>query len=198
MRHELRIEGFAFRLRPVALDDAQFIVDVRTHEQRSRYLHHTSRDVEEQTKWLKCYLEREGEYYFVIERRLPIRKEGLVVINNFSDSPRSAEWGRWVLVPGSLAAAESALLVYRTAFDVLALDEVFCRTIAENSAVVSFHDSSGLLRRAVMEDYFDLGGPRYAAIEHVLTRERWPVVSETLTTHALRVARRVITSDHIN
>ncbi len=192
MRHDFHIEGYAFALRPVVVDDARFIVELRTHEQRNKHLHTTSSDVGAQKEWLKSYFEREGDFYFVIERLDPARREGLVSISNFQDTPRTAEWGRWILVPGSLAAPESALLVYRIAFDVLSLDEIYCRTSAQNASVVSFHDSTGLAKRAVLKDHFDLGGRRYDAVEHVLTRDRWPAVSDRLTAVAQRVARRTI------
>ena len=46
MRHDINITGYAFKLRPIELSDAQLIVDLRTSQpERSRFLHPISSDV---------------------------------------------------------------------------------------------------------------------------------------------------------
>jgi hypothetical protein len=53
MRHSIRIEGYAFDLRPVEFSDAPFIVQMRTADPtRLRYLHPVPPDVERQRAWL--------------------------------------------------------------------------------------------------------------------------------------------------
>lgn len=191
MRHELRMEGCAFGLRPVGQGDSAFIVTLRSGNERARFLHPISPDIRVQEKWVEEYFSRQGDYYFVIERLEPRMNEGLVAIYNVNPLGRCAEWGRWIVRPGSWAAVESALLVYRMGFEVIDLAEIYCRTIVENSSVVSFHDSSGLEQRAVLPGYFELHGLKYDAVEHVLTRERWPLVREKLVAQAQRIAKRL-------
>jgi hypothetical protein len=51
MRHDLRLAGHAYGLRPVELDDSEFIVTLRTCDpQRVRYLHPIPPDTEEQRR----------------------------------------------------------------------------------------------------------------------------------------------------
>lgn len=124
MKHNIYLEGHAYSLRPVEFQDAEFIVDVRTPE-RTRYMHPITRTVEAQRAWLEEYFLRPDEYYFVIQRRHDQKREGLTGLLDFDNTNHSAQWGRLVLRPGSLAAADTALLMLRLAFDVFSLRTVW-------------------------------------------------------------------------
>lgn len=185
MRHDLHLTGHAFALRPVAVADAAFIVEVRA--QGGRFLNRGAATVAEQRKWIELYFARPGDCYFVVESRRDATPEGLVGIYDIDPQARAAEWGRWVLRPGSPAAVESALLVYRCAFGPLALERVVCRTLADNTRVVAFHDSCGLARAPAPITITQDGQPR-AAVEHALDRAGWPAVEARLDRLAQRVA----------
>lgn len=189
MRRELSLQGAAFGLRPVRDDDAEFIVGLRSDPELGRWLNPTSPKVEDQLAWLARYYERPGDYYFVIERLSTGAAEGLIGIHDVENS--EAEWGRWLLKPGSLAAVESAALIYRCAFEQLGLSAVCCRTLAANERVVSFHDSCGIAERRLLPGHVELRGERLDAIEHRLTREAWPAVDARLTQLAQLTARRL-------
>lgn len=170
MKHQLSLEGWTYRLRPVTKDDAQFIIDVRREDaDRNRFVHRISPEIQEQLKWLEAYFERDGDYYFVVENRVTGRKEGLIAFYNVVD--KKAEWGRWVLRKGSFAAAESVYLLYRIAFEKVALEELYCRTILDNTAVVSFHTSIGEKTRKIDEKSIELDGNLYDAVEQYANRE---------------------------
>lgn len=190
MRHDIRIEGFAFLLRPIELGDAELIVSLRGDRRRAPYLHAIEADADAQAKYLQDYLERPGDCYFVIERRGG-GPEGLVAIYDVDAERHRGEWGRWVIRPDSLAAVESAWLIYRVGFEQLGLEEIYCYTLVENAAVVSFHDKSGLERAGLHEGLVELEGVRHDAIEHRLTRERWREVSTKLEQTASGLAERL-------
>jgi RimJ/RimL family protein N-acetyltransferase len=189
MRHELRLSGAAFGLRPVRDDDAGFIVGLRSDPELSRYLNPTSSSVDDQLAWLARYYERPGDCYFVIERLATGAREGLVGIYDIAHG--EGEWGRWLLCPGSLAAVESAALIYRCAFDLLGLEAVYCRTLAANERVVSFHDSCGIAERRLLPGHVALRGEHLDAVEHRLTRAAWPEVDARLARLAQLTARRL-------
>jgi RimJ/RimL family protein N-acetyltransferase len=192
MRHDLRLAGYAYGLRPVELDDAEFIVALRTRDpQRVRYLHPIPPDTEQQRRWLRSYFERENDYYFVVENRDSRDRHGLVGIYNIDPVVQTGEWGRWILRPGSFAAVESALLVYRLAFEYLQLRSIYCITVADNLPVVSFHDSCGLERVASLPRHFELAGVTYDGVKQVCTHENWPIVRSRLEVQAERIARRL-------
>jgi len=174
----------------VDLADATFIVDLRARA--GRFLNRGAASVADQINWLEEYFRREGDYYFVIETANGRNREGLVGLYGINAS-REAEWGRWILVPGSNAAVESALLLYRCAFDELDLDRVSCRTLADNAKVVAFHDSCGLVRSASPVS-IDHHGTLRPAIEHILSKSDWPRICVQLDRLAARFARRVAES----
>jgi len=192
MRHSLTIDGPAFRLRPVCISDAVMIATLRGHPERGRYLHRAPPGADSQRVWLESYFERKDDYYFVIENRITGQSEGTVGIYNVGWSidgrndrlQRDAEWGRWVLRRGSLAAVESACLLYRLGFEMLDLDSIYCRTIIENASAVAFHDSFGMERKRLLPGYLD----GLDAIECRLTRARWATLREAIEEKVLRAA----------
>ncbi|SAL61402.1 GNAT family N-acetyltransferase [Caballeronia telluris] len=191
MRHDISVEGHAFRLRPIADSDAQFVVELRADPALNAYLHAGAQTREQQLAWLSSYYERAGDYYFVVERRDTDTREGVISLYDLDDGARAAEWGRWIIRPGSVAAVESAWLIYRIGLESLGLDAVYCRTVAENAKVVSFHDSCEIAERRVLPRHFEIGGRRVDAVEHQVTRDTWPQIGARLETLVRMVAKRM-------
>lgn len=170
MKHNIRINGFSYRLRPITIEDAQFIIDVRLEdEKKSKFLHKISPDVEHQINWLNKYFEREGDYYFVVENLFTNEKEGLISLYNVNEDV--AEWGRWVFKRGSLAALESVNLVYKVAFKKLGLREVYTKTIEDNIAVVNFHKSINAKFKNILKNEVELEGKKYNVVEQYVDKE---------------------------
>lgn len=186
MRHSLRIEGFRYALRPIAEADARFVAELRSDPELGAWLHRTSGRVQDQEAWLATYFERAGDYYFIVEERATGEPVGTIGV--YDSDGRQAEWGRWLIRKDAPAAVESALLVYRAAFEALELDEVYCRTVADNAKVVSFHDSSGAERVATLENHFELDGVPHDAVEHRVDRSRWDRMRPKLEFLARRLA----------
>jgi len=191
MQHNLFMEGYAFRLRPITDNDAAFVVELRSNPELNRYLHASSNRVEDQVTWLARYYECENAYYFVIERRSNGMPEGAIGLYDIDIASGSGEWGRWILRPNSLAAVESAYLLYRTAFERLGLSSVYCRTVSDNHKVVSFHDSCGITTRRLLPQHFELGGHRHDAVEHRVDLACWTGIKLRLEKLAELTARRV-------
>ena len=170
MKHNYKITGFCYRLRPVEMEDAQFIVDTRLEDiQKSQFVHKVSPDVNIQKNWLKNFFERSGDYYFVIENLFTGEKEGLISIYNVNGN--KAEWGRWVLKRGSLSSIEGVNLLYKIAFEKLCLEELYTRTVENNSVVVNFHNSINAKFRRILENEFDLEGTLYNAVEQFVDKD---------------------------
>jgi RimJ/RimL family protein N-acetyltransferase len=186
MRHEIRIEGSRYALRPVALDDAAFILNLRTDPELSAFLHPTSPQLADQEAWLRAYFERAGDWYFVVEDMRTGQPVGTAGIYDLENG--RAEWGRWLLCRRNPAAVESALLIYRAAFERLGLEELYCRTVAANAAVVSFHNSSGAEFMGVLPGHFVLNGAPQDAVEHCVRRATWPPMQARLEKLAQRLA----------
>lgn len=170
MKHNLVADGYSYRIRPITYEDAQFIIDVRLEDkERNCFIHEISSDVNIQYQWLDKYFERDDDYYFVIENKLLGEREGLIAIYDVKEN--KAEWGRWVIKKGSLSAIESVDLIFKVAFEKLGLEELYCRTIEDNITVVSFHETVGLKKRGILNEFFELHGKRANAVEHYINRE---------------------------
>ncbi|WP_296943254.1 GNAT family N-acetyltransferase [uncultured Massilia sp.] len=184
------VAGYGFRLRPITQDDAAFVVELRTALADARYLHPISPDVEPQRQWIAGYEAREGDYYFIVEREKDGYPEGTIGIYDEQDG--QAEWGRWILRRNSLAAPASVALAYRYAFETLGLRRLYCRTVADNKPVVSFHASTGLATsQPRMEKLFRLNGVDYDAVEQEVTAATWPAVAKKLAMHASFIERKL-------
>jgi RimJ/RimL family protein N-acetyltransferase len=192
MRHDLGVEGPGFKLRPVTESDSDFIISLRTDPRLGQFINATSPRREDQIAWLEKYYAREGDYYFLVTRH-DGTPEGAIAIYDIIGEPRNkrGEWGRWILKHGSLAAIESALLIYEVAFDKLHMDMVYCRTVALNKPVISFHASCGLRTHGVVPNNMIRDGKSYDAIEQQLERKDWLDVRANLLAKAARLARRL-------
>lgn len=186
MRHEVRRDGFAFRLRPVEIADAADIVTLRRDPDRSRFIHETAPSVGTQIRWLEDYFRRDGDYYWAVERLSDGRTEGFLGVYDVQGD--HAEWGRWVLRPGSLAAAESAWLVHEAGFGELGLSSLISRTLTANQAVVSFHARYGAETVRTLPGHARIGDVVHDAVEARMTCAQWATAGPLLRAVAERTA----------
>lgn len=191
MRHNIVLDGFAFRLRPVHDDDADFIVAMRNTE-RARYLHKGATSREQQITWLQDYYGRHGDYYFVVESRIDGLPKGLIALYDFNASRNDALWGRWIVDSKSLCATESVWLIHRVAFEIFNLDSDYSLTAAGNASVISFHDACGYQIKITHPRYYTLEGDYHDAIEHRLLRSQWPAIDQKLRQKAYVIYRKLL------
>lgn len=174
------IDGLSILLRCVEVTDAERLLSLRTDKRLTRFLPPLQGTLEDQQNWIKRQRAAPGDYYFAIERKelkAEAPTEGFIGLYCLSEADRAeAEWGRWILSKSSLASVESAFLIYQFAFDVLGLKRVFCRSIAENISVLSFHDRCGLKRTGLLRDEFIIGEKKFDAVVHSLTYREWPAI----------------------
>ncbi|WP_413561335.1 GNAT family N-acetyltransferase [Bdellovibrio sp. HCB209] len=138
MAHNITAQRGNVRLRPVTMDDAEFIVELRTDSRNARFIHATSANVENQRNWISSYLKKEDDFYFIVEHK--DRPIGTIGIYDVNKEIKAAEWGRWIIKEDSVAAPISALLVFDIAFNILHLEHLYSRTMTQNEKVVAFHD----------------------------------------------------------
>lgn len=191
MRHNIIVDGVAFRLRPISDADADFVLGLRNDARLNMYIHSTSVKLSDQLNWLSDYYERTGDYYFVVERKQNESPEGVVAIYNINQDNNDGEWGRWILKSGSVAAIESAWLAYQAAFTHIKLKSVCCRTLASNLKVVSFHDSCGINKKRTISNYFNIDGVKLDAVEHCIDYASWGEISQKLYMLAKYTARKL-------
>ncbi|MRH78503.1 GNAT family N-acetyltransferase [Spiribacter sp. C176] len=147
------VRGKTLSFRDISVEDAPFILSLRTDEQKSRYLSATPPDLTEQRLWLQEYNNADGQAYFIIEyQQVSI---GTVRLYDARDS--SFCWGSWVLVEHApvQAAIESALMVYAYGTDHLGFTAAHFDVRKANQSVWQFHERFGAQRIAETDlDYF--------------------------------------------
>jgi len=177
MNHSIVVERFGIRLRPVTMDDADFIHQLRRSPELSRYIGEISPLASVHRSWLESYLQREDDYYFCIEL-MSGRPVGTISIYNIVGG--RGNWGRWIITPSVPAAASSVLLIFHVAFHILGLSEVYSNTVVDNRSVVSFHESCGLVRTGIEPCGLTIRGVSYDMVIHSAKRDKWPSIQDKL------------------
>ena len=190
VRHSISLTCVRFHLRPVTLEDAPFIVALRTDPLLNRFVHETSGRLEDQVTWLERYFERSADYYFIVEDASSGEAHGTIGLYEVADDASEAIFGRWIIKRGSMAALESAWLIYEVGFSLLGLGSVYTLALVQNLSVISFHDSFGARRIAVVEGRFTVRGALTAAVEHRVTAAEWPAIRARHYSTITRVGAR--------
>lgn len=188
MDHSITVTGCYFALRPVRLDDVGFMVSLRTDPELTKFLNPTSNRIEDQKSYLKSYFSRPDDYYFIVQNRQSGTSEGMLGIYDIDHQTQRAEWGRWILKKNSLAAVESVCLVYRAGFEELGLKEMYCRTVARNERVVSFHASCGLTLAKKLPGHVIIDGVTHDSVEQVMSLSDWGSCRPNIEEKARRIA----------
>ena len=142
-------------LRTVAIEDAEFIYNMRQNQNKTKYLSRVTGTVESQKEWIKNYKQREEEkkeFYFVIESK-DKEKLGLVRMYDFQDE--SFCWGSWLIKEDApkTTAIESALQIYEFGFYSLGFEKSHFDVRKGNDKVIAFHQRFGA--KTVDEDELD-------------------------------------------
>jgi RimJ/RimL family protein N-acetyltransferase len=175
MRHDLQVEGFGVRLRPVRMEDAPFIVWLRNLDHVKGRVGDSATDTAGQEDWLRVYFERPGDYYFIIETSggLAVGAYGIYDVKG-----DSGESGRWVIRPEVPAAVPSAMLGFDTVFDTLGLCEVRVNTVSTNRSVLSLNRKFGCRQTGITPAHQLIGGKPVDLVHFVLNAKDWPRTRE--------------------
>lgn len=131
-------------LRNATIEDAKFIVDIRTNKKRSIHISQTSTEVKQQEAWLEKYNSDKTQVYFIINNQA---LECVGTVRLYDAKNDSFCWGSWILkegVPNSYAI-ESALLVYHFALN-LGFRNAHFDVRKGNESVWRFHERFGAER----------------------------------------------------
>lgn len=136
------VRGKSIFLREVVIDDAEFIVDIRTNPEKSKHLSVTAKDIDKQKKFIGNYSNSRTDFYFII---CNWRSERVGTVRIYDVKGDSFCWGSWILsndAPMS-AAIESALLIYDFGFFALHYSQSHFDVRKKNERVVKFHKRFG-------------------------------------------------------
>lgn len=170
MLHNVEVEGFGIRLRPVRMEDAPFIVWLRGLNHVKGKIGDSATDVASQESWLKAYFQRDGDYYFISETLsgIPLGTHGLYDVH-----AGTAEKGRQVMRPEVMAGVPTAILATDIAFERLGLSEIRSTTVYTNREVRSLHRKSGFKEAGVTPGAQIIGGRPVDFVHFLLTATEW-------------------------
>ena len=191
MKHDYKLSESIFQMRPIDNDDAEFTLMLRNDNKLNSYLNKTSNEINDQIAWLENYYKKNDDFYFVIERIKDKRQEVLISLYDINYDNNTAEWGRWILRTGSMAAVESALMIYKFAFEEIKLEKIYSRTVSLNEKTVSFHDSCGITSKKVLKDYFEFNGKKVDSIEHTVDKATYVNVVSKLKNLSKFMAKKI-------
>jgi len=147
------IQGHKISFADATVNDAKFILSLRTDDQKSRFLSKTNADIIAQKQWLEAYAKDSSQAYFIINDYNG-DKIGTVRLYDIQES--SFCWGSWILADNAPvhASIESALIVYSYALG-LGFDQAHFSVRKENVSVFRFHERFGAIKISENnEDYF--------------------------------------------
>ena len=154
IRKAALIRGHTLVLRDATEADAAFIVDVRTHPAKRRFISPTSGEVSDQVAWLKRYANSRDQAYFIAEDFAGVPSGTVRLYDAIGDS---FCFGSWLTRDGAPLhhAVEALLIVYRYALDVLGFNRSYFAVRHENRSVWNFMERFGGVRtRSEGEDYW--------------------------------------------
>lgn len=150
------LHGRSLSFRNATVSDAEFILALRTNNLKSRYLNTTSTDIESQRAWLRNYAASDDQAYFMIESA----GNSIGTVRLYGAQGNSFCWGSWILAAGapSIAAIESALIVYAYALDHLGFKAAHFEVRKDNRRVRDFHERFGAIctHEAKEESFYEI------------------------------------------
>ena len=148
-----KIIGHKLIFENATINDAEFILSLRTDIIKSKFLSQTENDLEKQIKWLEFYTKDNSQIYFII-KDFELNTVGTVRL--YDQQASSFCWGSWIIKDKSPSfyAIESALMVYIFAKS-LGFTESHCDVRKENISVWKFHERFGAIRQSeTSQDFF--------------------------------------------
>ena len=130
--------------RPVTVEDAAFILKLRSDPGLNRHLTAVSHDLAAQQLWIVGSMQRSRlgeEFYFIIlHLGQPV---GTVRLYDFQED--SFCWGSWIIIPGTAprVALQSAACVYDVGHRVLGFAQAHFEVRKDNASVNRFHRRMG-------------------------------------------------------
>ena len=123
-------------LRQVKVEDAEFILSLRTDPIYSRYINDTENDLDIQIEWITQQQSKPDDYYFVICDS-DNNPKGVISLYNFDHDGKNAEMGRLICPKSPIQLIESLILIGIFGFEILGLKSVFYRMNPDNQETIS-------------------------------------------------------------
>ncbi len=131
-----RISARYAYLRYVTVEDAQFILSLRTDPKYSKYINDTENDLDLQIEWIIQQQSKPDDYYFVI-CDVDDKPRGVISLYNFDDTRLNAEMGRLICPKSPIQLYASFILICKFGFEIIGLKRMFFRMNPNNADVIA-------------------------------------------------------------
>lgn len=182
MKYSYILENDDRILRPVRVDDAEFIVKLRNQPHVIGRVNDSLIDVEKQREWIREYLKRDNEYYWIMETH-DHRPFGTTSLYHYCAENRQIETGRWVKMadaPQDGNQFASRIQMNDFVFDVLGMKRLVFDVVSTNKPVLKYHRLCGAIETGVAKDYFVIQGRPVDMVWFEETPESWKAVRSKL------------------
>jgi len=171
------------------MEDAGFIVWLRNLAHVKGRVGDSAATEQAQEAWLTGYLQRPGDYYFIVETSngIPVGAYGVYDVRG-----TSAESGRWVIRPDVSAAVPSAILAFDLAFGRLGFTELRATTVSTNQSVLSLNRKFGFREVGIETAAQKIGGQPVDLVHFLLEAKEWPAVRQKIVPFAELAAKQVM------
>ena len=178
MNHSFFLRNSERTLRPVTIEDAEFIVWLRNQPHVKGCVNDTSIDVEKQRQWIRDYLQRDNEYYWIIET--PDGEPfGTTSLYHYDAEKNQIESGRWVELKGEKYTYNlftSTIQINDFAFGTLNVDSIVFDVVATNKRVIRWHKMYGAEVTGIAKNAVILDGVPTDVIWMRITKRKWPEI----------------------
>ena len=174
MRYSYILRNADRVLRPVTVDDAEFIVKLRNQAHVKGCINDTSLDIEKQRQWIREYLKRDNEYYW-IEETLDGFPFGTSSLYHYDADKKQIESGRWVRMAN---APETNILAARVqmrdfVFGTLKMRRLVYDVVSTNKSVLKYHRMCGGMETGIDNAAIEIGGKMVDLVWFEETAENW-------------------------
>lgn len=134
--------GKYVNLREVRIEDADFILQLRCDEKKSKFLHKTEYDLQKQEAYIKHYFEIPDEWYFIAEDK---NANPIGTYRIYDIQGDSFCIGSWLMIDGITAeqSFETDYLVRMYGFNVLGFEKMHFQVSKGNNKVFRYHKILG-------------------------------------------------------
>lgn len=134
------ILGKSINLREIEVSDAEFVLQLRTDSEKSRFIHKTENDLQKQIEYIQNYKNKDQEWYFIIESKTG-EALGTYRLYDVIDNDDFCT-GSWIIKNGAPVnvAIESTLLLYDFGFYTLGFSKAHFDSRKENHNVRAFNE----------------------------------------------------------
>lgn len=175
MNHNVILDEYGCRMRPVTEDDSEFILRLRNSAHAKGFIGDSPSSVESQKEWFRRYYTRENDYYWILTEADTGRPVGTAGLYDIHQGVGVS--GRWVMLPdANFLIVVPAMLNYQFAFERLGLDKIILNVVATNQKVLKFQRLIGARETHIEKNGQIINGVPVDFVWFEITKAEWPAI----------------------